>query len=127
MILWSRNLLWGASGEADPTAYYFDPVTMFLSGIIPAIVAVLIGVALLNKLRSDYFALGTLGLGEIVRTLFINGKELTGGAFGVVEPSSVFETMLPHYWVGLLLVIGTTFGAALHHQVPLRVGVHRGA
>lgn len=120
-ILWSRNLIWGARYDADPTAYYFDPVTMFLSGLVPAILSVVIGVALLNKLRGDYFALGTLGLGEIVRTLFINGKELTGGAFGVVVPSSVFETMMPHYWVGLALVVGTTL--ALHFTIKSRFGL----
>lgn len=121
VILWSRNLLWGASYETNPTAYYFDPVTMFLSGLIPALLAVVIGLALLNKLRGDYFALGTLGLGEIVRTLFINGKELTGGAFGVVVPSSVFDTMMPHYWVGLGLVIATTL--ALHFTIKSRFGL----
>lgn len=120
-ILWSRNLLWGSRLETDPAAYYFDPVTMLISGLVPAVLSIGIGVVLLSKLRGDYFALGTLGLGEIVRTLFVNGKDLTGGAFGVVVPSSVFETMMPHYWTGLGLVIATTL--ALHFTVKSHWGL----
>lgn len=105
-ILWSGNYLWGALYDSHPRIYYFDPVTMALSGVVAALAAALIGVPLLSKLRGDYFALGTLGFGEIVRVLFVNGGSFTGGAFGIVTPAGTFDTLRPHYWVGLLLTAG---------------------
>jgi branched-chain amino acid transport system permease protein len=106
-ILWSGNYIWGSLYETHPLIYYFDPVTMLLSGIAAALAAMIIGWPLLSKLRGDYFALGTLGFGEILKVLFINGGDFTGGAFGVVAPSSSFDTLKPHYWTGLGLTAGT--------------------
>lgn len=90
------------------TGYFFDPVTMVLSGIIPAILAILIGIPLLSKLRGDYFALGTLGLGEILRILFIKGGSITGGPVGIMLPSSVYSSMKPYYYTGLFLALAAT-------------------
>ena len=120
-ILWSNNFLYGSLYEAYPRIYYFDPITMALSGLVAAIAAVLIGLPLLSKLRGDYFALGTLGFGEIVRVLFVNGGTFTGGAFGVIAPSSTFETLLPHYWTGLGLTVGLAL--ALQWLVKSRYGL----
>ena len=106
-ILWSGNYIWGSLYETHPLIYYFDPLTMALSGVVAALAAMIIGWPLLSKLRGDYFALGTLGFGEILKVLFINGGDFTGGAFGVVAPSSAFDTLRPHYWVGLGLTAGT--------------------
>jgi ABC-type branched-chain amino acid transport system, permease component len=120
-IVWSRNYLYGPLYESFPRIYYFDPVTMVLSGLVAAVAAVLIGLPLLSKLRGDYFALGTLGFGEIVRVLFVNGGEFTGSAFGVIAPSSTFETLLPHYWTGLFLMIGTAL--AIRWLIRSRYGL----
>src|SRR5574340_1811555 len=49
--------------------FYFNPATMLASGVVAALFAALIGVPLLSKLAGDYFALGTLGFGEIVRVV----------------------------------------------------------
>ncbi|QND66346.1 branched-chain amino acid ABC transporter permease [Mesorhizobium loti] len=105
-ILWSGNYLWGSLYDSHPNVYYFDPVTMVLGGLVAAFAAVLVGLPLLSKLRGDYFALGTLGFGEIVKVMFINGGDFTGGAFGIVAPASTFDTLRPHYLVGLGLVVG---------------------
>lgn len=115
-ILWSNNYLWGSLYVDHPLIYYFDPVTMALSGLIPACAAMIIGFPLLSKLHGDYFALGTLGFGEIVRVILINGGDFTGGAFGVAAPASAFDTLRPHYWVGL----GLTAGLALLIQLLMR-------
>ncbi len=104
--LWSGNYLWGSLYDAYPRIYYFDPVTMALGGLVAALAAVIIGLPLLSKLRGDYFALGTLGFGEIVKVILINGGDFTGGAFGVVAPAGTFDTLLPHYLVGLGLMVG---------------------
>lgn len=90
------------------TGYFFDPVTMILSGIVPAVLAILIGIPLLSKLRGNYFALGTLGLGEILRILFIKGGHFTGGPVGLMLPSSAYTSMKPYYYTGLLLALVTT-------------------
>ncbi|RUU55490.1 branched-chain amino acid ABC transporter permease [Mesorhizobium sp. M2C.T.Ca.TU.002.02.1.1] len=106
-ILWSGNYLWGSLYDSHPNIYYFDPVTMLLGGIVAALAAVIIGLPLLSKLHGDYFALGTLGFGEIVKVIFVNGGDFTGGAFGIVAPASSFDTLRPHYWVGLGLMVAT--------------------
>lgn len=102
-LLWSR----GVFGEEH--TYYFDPLTLVASGVIAAAFAAVIGFPLLLKLRGDYFALGTLGFGEIVRVGFVKGGGFTGGPFGIVMPSSVYETLRPHYWLGLGLAAGITY------------------
>ena len=106
-ILWSGNYLWGSLYDSHPGIYYFDPVTMALGGVVAAVAAAIIGFPLLSKLRGDYFALGTLGFGEIVKVLFVNGGDFTGGAFGIVAPASTFDTLRPHYWVALGLMVAT--------------------
>jgi len=87
---------------------YFDPFGMLLSGLIPAVLAVAVGLPLLSKLRGDYFALGTLGLGEILRVIFIQGGALTGGSAGLMLPSSAYTSMLPYYFTALFLAIFAT-------------------
>ncbi|ODT13057.1 MAG: hypothetical protein ABS57_19945 [Mesorhizobium sp. SCN 65-12] len=112
-ILWSGNYLWGSLYDTYPRIYYFDPVTMALGGLVAALAAVIIGLPLLSKLRGDYFALGTLGFGEIIKVVLINGGDFTGGAFGVVAPAGTFDTLLPHYLVGLGLMVGVALALRL--------------
>ena len=120
-ILWNGNYLWGSLYDSHPLIYYFDPVSMLLSGLVAALAAALIGLPLLSKLHGDYFALGTLGFGEIVRVIFINGGDFTGNAFGIVLPASAFDTLRPHYWVGLGLTAGVTLAILL--LMKSRVGL----
>ena len=120
-ILWSGNHLWGSLYDSHPNIYYFDPVTMLLGGFVAALAAVLIGLPLLSKLHGDYFALGTLGFGEIVKVIFVNGGDFTGGAFGIVAPASSFDTLRPHYWVGLGLMVATAL--AIHALMRSRYGL----
>lgn len=83
---------------------FFSLQGMLCAGIVAAILAVVIGLPLLTRLRGDYFTLGTLGLGEILRVLFINGKGVTGGAVGVMMPSKLYDGMAPYYYWALGLV-----------------------
>jgi branched-chain amino acid transport system permease protein len=78
---------------------------MFLSGLGSAILAVAIGIPLLSRLRGDYFALGTLGLGEILRVIFIRGTKWTGGNSGLYLPPSYYGSFKPHYYTSLLLAV----------------------
>jgi branched-chain amino acid transport system permease protein len=99
---------------------YFDPLAMILSGIGAAILAIGVGIPLLSKLRGDYFALGTLGLGEILRVIFTQGGTLTGGSVGLLLPSRVYESMKPYYFISLGLAALATI--AIYYIVRSRIG-----
>ena len=58
--------------------------------------------------------------------MFINGGDFTGGAFGVVAPAGTFDTLLPHYLVGLGLMVGTA-RHPLADALALRAGADRRA
>ena len=94
--------------DVTKTGYYFDPVTMLLSGLVPAILAVIIGIPLLSRLKGDYFALGTLGMGEIIKVIFVKGGSFTGASDGLHLPSAVYSSIRPYYWTGLFLAIFAT-------------------
>ena len=99
--------------------FYFNPLTMLASGLVAALFAVAIGVPLLSRLAGDYFALGTLGFGEIIRVLLIKGGAVTGGSFGISMSSEVFDTLAPHYWVALGLAVAATatvYGVSRSHS-----------
>ena len=63
--------------------FFFDFVIMIAAGIVPTLIAVLIGMPLLSRLHGDYFSFGTLGFAMIIHVLFVKGGNLTGGAIGV--------------------------------------------
>jgi branched-chain amino acid transport system permease protein len=113
-MIWRGNLL----GYGH---YYFDPVTMILSGLVPVVFALAIGIPLLGKLRGDYFALGTLGFGEIVKVAFIKGGNFTGGPIGIMLPSSVYTSLRPHYWTALFLAVLAT--GVVYFMSRSRVGL----
>jgi branched-chain amino acid transport system permease protein len=113
-MIWRSDLFHGAN-------YYFDPATMILSGLVPVIFALAIGVPLLGKLRGDYFALGTLGFGEILKVACIKGGQFTGGPIGIMLPSSVYTSSRPHYWTALFLALLAT--AVVYFLSKSRVGI----
>jgi branched-chain amino acid transport system permease protein len=84
---------------------YLDPFAMLISGTGTAFLAIVIGIPLLAKLRGDYFALGTLGLGEILRVVFTQGGSLTGGPVGLLLPSSEYQSMRPYYFIALFIAL----------------------
>ena len=92
----------------DESGFYFNPLLLLASGLTAALFALAIGYPLLSKLAGDYFALGTLGFGEIIRIGLVKGGAATGGSAGVSMSSEPFDTLLPHYLVGLLLAVTAT-------------------
>jgi branched-chain amino acid transport system permease protein len=94
--------------DITKTGYYFDPVVMLLSGLVPAALAVIIGIPLLSRLRGDYFAFGTLGVGQILFVVFVKLRHITGGADGIHVPSNVYSSMSPYYYSGLLMALFAT-------------------
>jgi branched-chain amino acid transport system permease protein len=112
-IIWLRDI--------TKTGYFFDPVTMILSGLVPVVLAIIVGIPLLHRLKGDYFAIGTLGVGEIIKVLFVKGGAFTGASDGLHLPSTVFESMKPYYWTGLFLAILST--AVVYVLIRSRIGL----
>ena len=86
---------------------YFSPMGMILSGAGATILAIMVGLLLLSKLRGDYFALGTLGLGEILHVVAINGGSLTQGPMGINLPSDAYISMTYYYFIALAIAVLT--------------------
>ena len=86
-------------------AGYLDPFAMIMSGLGAAFIAFIIGLPLLAKLKGDYFALGTLGLGEILRVIVINGGSFTEGTAGISLPSSSYLSMYHYYFIAFFITI----------------------
>jgi len=99
----------------------FSPPGFILAGLVAAILAVAIGIPLLSRLRGDYFALGTLGLAEILKILFIQGGSFTGGPVGITLPSSAYSGFRPYYFIALFFAL---FAAAVtYFMVKSRIGL----
>lgn len=101
---YATGIIW-VSGVAG----FLDPRAFLAAALAGGLLAFLIGMPLLSKLRGDYFALGTLGLGEILRTLVTQGGEITGGSAGLLLDSSVYVSMTPYYYLGLGLAVVSSF------------------
>lgn len=89
--------------------FFFDVTLMIAAGIAPAILAIIVGIPLLSRLKGDYFSFGTLGLGMIIKVLFVKGGTVTGGANGVYLDSTRFTSMHVYYWCALFLAVFATF------------------
>jgi branched-chain amino acid transport system permease protein len=117
-------LLW--FWDITQTGYWFDPVLMILAAIAPMILAVIVGLPLLSRLRGDYFAFGTLALGMIVKVLFLNGGNVTGGSEGKLliknmSALGVVFNLRTHYWVALFLAMFAT--AVIYVLTTSRIGL----
>ncbi len=102
----------------------FDPTLLLLGGVAPMVLAFIIGAPLLARLRGDYFAFGTLGVGSIVTTLFIKGGTFTGGAQGVQMlelPQYAQDNMRSFYYLALLVAVLTTL--CVYFLTNSRVGL----
>ncbi len=94
IILVGRSILVLASGSAAAVANGINPgffwLFLALSVMAAAIVGVLIGLPVL-KLKGDYLAIITLGLGEVIRVLANNLGLYTAGSQGItpIESASV--------------------------------------
>ena len=76
------------------------PLALAAGGILPALVALLIGIPTL-RLSGVYLAMATLGFGEVVRVVVLN-MEITGGPMGLNGVPPVTE------WWHIVLLLGIT-------------------
>ena len=66
------------------------PIALLLGGIFAAVVGFLIGLPTL-RLKGDYLAITTLGLGEIIRVVIVNIEKLGGGrGLAGIPPKTTF-------------------------------------
>ena len=82
------------------------PLGWLAAALLAAAVAWVIGRICL-RLRSDYLAIATIGIAEILRLIARNEQPLTGGAFGIKGIPKPFETMdRPWGEIALMLLVG---------------------
>jgi branched-chain amino acid transport system permease protein len=100
MLGWGLNIVVGLAGLLDLgyvafyavgaysyalLAHYFGFsfwICLPLAGLLAAMSGVLLGFPVL-RLRGDYFAIVTLGFGEIIRVILLNWYSFTGGPNGI--------------------------------------------
>ncbi|AWK89076.1 high-affinity branched-chain amino acid ABC transporter permease LivM [Azospirillum thermophilum] len=100
MLGWGLNIVVGLAGLLDLgyvafyavgaysyalLAHYFGLsfwLCLPLAGVLAALSGVLLGFPVL-RLRGDYFAIVTLGFGEIIRIVLVNWYQFTGGPNGI--------------------------------------------
>ncbi len=81
------------------------PLGWIVAPIFAAAVAWVVGRICL-RLRSDYLAIATIGIAEILRLVALNEQKLTGGPFGIKSIPKPFETMdRPWGEIALLAVV----------------------
>ncbi len=80
-------------------------VGLIAAMVFAALVAWLVGRICL-RLRSDYLAIATVGIAEILRITFKNFQSFSGGSFGVQQVPRPFES-LPEPWaqIGFLMLV----------------------
>lgn len=81
--------------------------TLPIAALLSALVGVLIGLPTL-RLKGDYLAIATLGLGEIIRNVINNWDSLTNGPMGIQripKPSILGITINPYNKLGYLLMV----------------------
>jgi ABC-type branched-subunit amino acid transport system permease subunit len=100
---------------------YFDPLGFLLAGLAAVVLAIAVGIPLLSRLRGDYFALGTLGLGEMLKVITIQGGAITNGPTGLMLPSSAYTSMVPYYFTALFLALLAT--GVTYFMIKSRMGL----
>jgi len=104
----------GAYGAVLLTHYYNIPP--WIGGIViggaAAVVLSLITGLVCFRLRSHYFAISTLAIGEVMRLVFLNQRQITFGAEGITIPykgNSIlylqFLSKAPYYYIALALML----------------------
>jgi len=87
---------WGYAQVWQPwfgTAVAFV-IAVLLSTLLAAFVGLLIALPIL-RLRTDYFAIATLALAEIIRLILTNAQTATAGTIGILRIPGPFDTLLP--------------------------------
>jgi branched-chain amino acid transport system permease protein len=95
------------------------PLALVAGALAAAIAGFLVGLPTL-RLRGDYLAIATLGLGEIVRVVFIN-TDYVGGASGLPVPISSITWSWAFWLMALSLVAIRNFTASTHGRACISI------
>jgi branched-chain amino acid transport system permease protein len=132
----SLNLINGITGQFSIGHAGFMSIGAYMSAIITVkyegslVLALLVGAVAAGiagfivglptlRLRGDYLAIATLGLGEIVRVIFIN-IEYVGGASGLPVPSTINWSWA--FWLTALSVVAIrNFTASTHGRACISI------
>lgn len=92
------------------------PIAIILGGLVAAIIAAIIGIPIL-KLKSDYLAIATLGLSEIIRAIIASPMmdTITNGSYGLKRIPSFSSVLECFIYCGICillmaLVINSSYG-----------------
>lgn len=110
----------GAYLSAIITAKLHGPLALGLlvGALVAALAGFIIGLPTL-RLKGDYLAIATLGLGEIVRIIFLN-TDYVGGASGFTLPSKITWTWA--FWLMVLtIVVIRNFSYSTHGRACISV------
>ena len=90
-------------------------ITLWLGGSAALLLSLPIG-AICFRLQGPYFAIATIGLGEVLRLLVLHFRELTNGAQGLTVPFKgdapwllQFGSKIPYYYIGLAMAVAVVF------------------
>ncbi|MEM9447771.1 MAG: branched-chain amino acid ABC transporter permease [Cyanobacteria bacterium P01_E01_bin.6] len=118
---WMQETPWVAAGLQSLATILPQQIPLIGAVLIGACTAaglgVLAGVATL-KLRTDYLAIVTVGLSEILRSIALNEEWLTKGTFGIQRFPLPLSTLNPNVIMrmGMIVVLTIVLGLALWHQ-----------
>lgn len=101
-----------SSGDLPHLGGYELPLVVgfAMAALVAGVVALLVGLVTLN-LRSDYLAIASIGIAEIIRLLLKNEEWLTGGVNGFAGIPARFGNVIENY--NLLLYMLTVIGLVL--------------
>ncbi|HYB73467.1 MAG TPA: branched-chain amino acid ABC transporter permease [Candidatus Sulfotelmatobacter sp.] len=84
-------------------------ITLWLGGAAALLLSLPVG-AICFRLQGPYFAIATIGLGEVLRLLVLHFREVTNGAQGLTVPFKgeapwqlQFESKFPYYYIALAM------------------------
>ncbi len=87
-------------------------ITLWLGGAAALLLSLPVG-AICFRLQGPYFAIATIGLGEVLRLLVLHFREITNGAQGLTVPFKgdapwqlQFGSKVPYYYIGLAMAVG---------------------
>jgi branched-chain amino acid transport system permease protein len=141
-ISFGHSVFFGIGSYTTALAILNWNVPPFCAPILGGIMAVLIGLCIgypTLRLRGPYFAITTLVICEVFRTLAENLTWLTNGSRGLVLPA--VYSLIPSYYMALITAIGVNvgvyrlahskFGLALkaiqdNEEVACTVGINTG-
>lgn len=132
----SLNLINGITGQFSIGHAGFMAIGAYMSAIVsvkfegPLLLAIIIGAIAAGiagflvglptlRLKGDYLAIATLGLGEIVRVVFIN-IEYVGGASGFSVPSTINWSWA--FWLtAVSIIVIRNFTASTHGRACISI------